>query len=99
MTDLWRVTECLCGQDHDDLEEIHDDCDHYEERPVSNSEVLSAVLSLPGVEIVEMHPCCMNHEGKPMCSPSGVVVSGNGECAEFLLSAGRYAIIPIPETP
>jgi hypothetical protein len=43
---------------------------------------------------IELVSCCKYHDGRIMTSPSGTVVGGNGECAEFLLPPGTYHLVP-----
>lgn len=49
---------------------------------------------------ITMSECCMigfgdGGERVQGCSPSGAVVGGNGECAEFAVPPGEYLLIPL----
>jgi hypothetical protein len=49
---------------------------------------------------ISMGECCMigfgdGGEKVQGCSPSGSVVGGNGECAEFAVPPGDYMLVPI----
>lgn len=58
--------------------------------------IVGAALREQGHKI-ELSDCCKRGDGTQMTSPSGEVVAGNGECAEFLLPAGRYLLVPLEE--
>lgn len=55
-----------------------------------------SLVRLDDAPLIELHPCCTDSTGQPMTSPAGAVVSGNGECAEFLLPVGDYRLIRVP---
>ena len=61
-----------------------------------------AAKALADAPTVDMRNCCTNGQGEQMVSPLGFgnpVVSGNGECAEFVLPEGVYALVRVGDLP